>query len=151
MNRSLGLALLTLAFVLGALATAGDGASVASDRMKTIGFGKPVDLTPHITKGKVTIVDFYSDYCGPCVLIGALLEQALAKEDTVRLVRVNVNRPGVKGIDFRSPLARQYRLTRLPSFLIYTDEGKLVKQDDDAYDAVISWLEHHGLWPPKER
>ena len=79
-------------------------------------------------KGKTNIVDFYSDYCPPCKKISPLLQKLGRKRPDLAMLQVDINRKGVKGIDWSSPLARQYELSSIPHFQIYDGEGNLLKE-----------------------
>jgi hypothetical protein len=51
-------------------------------------------------------------------------------------VKVDINRPDVRGIDWRSPVARQYELNSIPHFKVYGPDGKLQVEGDEAYAVV---------------
>src|SRR6266567_3169201 len=65
--------------------------------------GEEVKLTDYLVPGKTVIFDFFSDYCGPCVQFSPQLEALHKKRDDIVVVIVDINRPGTKGIDWRSP------------------------------------------------
>lgn len=59
-----------------------------------------------------TLVDFYADWCGHCREIAPLLED-LAREDRVRIVKVDVDKnPG---------LADGYKIMSIPALLLFKD------------------------------
>jgi thiol-disulfide isomerase/thioredoxin len=91
--------------------------------------GSPVTLTDYLIPGKTTVFDFYSDYCGPCVQVAPLLDKLHQTREDVVVVKVDINRPGVKRIDFSSPVAQQYRLQSIPHFKVYGPDGKLIAED----------------------
>jgi thiol-disulfide isomerase/thioredoxin len=102
--------------------------------------GQEVKLADYLVPGKTTIFDFYSEYCPPCRAIAPRLEELhMARADIV-VVKVDINRPGVKGIDWKSPVARQYSLRSIPHFKVYDPDGKLKAEGDEAYELVTSWL-----------
>lgn len=94
--------------------------------------GEPVTLADHMIPGKMMVFDFYSDYCPPCVRVAPLLEQLHARRADVAVVKVDINRPGLKGIDWRSPVAQQFKLQAVPHFKVYGPDGKLVAEDGPA-------------------
>jgi thiol-disulfide isomerase/thioredoxin len=106
--------------------------------VKTIGHGERVNLADHIVQGKTTIVDFYSEFCGPCRQISPLIEKFAHSRNDVAVVKVDINRPGVQGIDWDSPVARQYGLTSVPNFKVYGPDGQLQAEGDAAYQWVMN-------------
>src|SRR5687767_826330 len=63
-----------------------------------------VKLTDYMIQGKTTVFDFYSDYCGPCVQVAPALDKLHQTRDDIVVVKVDINRPGIKGIDWKSPV-----------------------------------------------
>ena len=113
--------------------------------MKEISFGSQVDIQKYVKKGKITIFDFYSEYCPPCRRISPLLDKLAKKRDDITVVKVNINRPGVRGIDWSSPVARQYGLRSIPHFKIFSKDGKLKMEGRSAYEYVLQMLKDEGL------
>jgi thiol-disulfide isomerase/thioredoxin len=91
--------------------------------------GEPVKLTDYLVPGKTVIFDFYSDYCGPCVQVAPALEQLHRTNPDVVVVKVDINRPGVKRIDWESPVVRQYGVRAVPHFKVYGPDGKMKAED----------------------
>jgi len=110
--------------------------------------GEPLDLKSLVAKGQTTLIDFYSPYCPPCVRLAPLMEQLAARRPDLAIKKVNINRPQVKGIDWRSPLAEQYKIRRVPYFMIFNPKGKLVAQDRVAVEQLQRWLQEAGLLKP---
>jgi thiol-disulfide isomerase/thioredoxin len=128
MNTRLGFFALTALFALPLLAAA---ANVASKPAKPlhIAKGEPVKLTDYVVPGKTTVFDFYSDFCGPCVQMSPSLEKLHRERADVVVVKVDINRPGQRGIDWKSPVAQQYKLQSIPHFKVYGPDGKLLAED----------------------
>ena len=58
------------------------------------------------------VVDFYADWCGPCKMIGPVIEQlADAYAGKVKVGKVNV--------DQNMELAAQYRIMSIPAILFF--------------------------------
>jgi len=107
--------------------------------------GAEFAVVGHLQRGKTNIVDFYSEYCPPCKKISPLLVKLGKKRPDLAVIKVDINRKGVKGIDWSSPVARQYGLRSIPHFQIYDGEGKLLAEGQEAYMQVILMLTQAGI------
>ena len=65
--------------------------------------------------GKITIVDFYADWCGPCKHIGPILEKIAEGNSDITLQKVN--------IDKQRDLAKEYNISSIPHIFIYDKWG----------------------------
>ncbi len=106
-----------------------------------IAHGAEVDITKHLVSGKITVFDFTSDYCPPCRQISPMLDELHARRDDLAVVKIDINRPDTKGIDWKSPVAAQYQLRSIPHFKVYGADGKLMAEGDAAAEMVFGWLE----------
>jgi len=107
--------------------------------------GAELELVDYLQKGKTNIVDFYSDYCPPCKKISPLLQELGRKRPDLAILKIDINRKGVKGIDWSSPLARQYGLRSIPHFKIYDSNGGLLKEGQAAWPEVFALLAAAGI------
>lgn len=69
-------------------------------------------------KGTV-LVDFWAGWCGPCRMLGPVLEQLAADRPDVTVVKVNV--------DENMSLAAAYGVESIPLLLVFKD-GQLVNK-----------------------
>ena len=106
-----------------------------------ISMGEKVDVTNYLVPGKITIVDFYSEYCPDCRLVAPKLEKLHRSRGDIAVVEVDINRPGVKRIDWHSPVAEQYQLHSIPHFQIYGPEGRLQDEGEAAQRQVDLWVD----------
>ncbi len=65
---------------------------------------------------KLILVDFYADWCGPCKMLGNILEQV----NFVEILKLNV--------DMFPELAQKYGVMSIPTICIFS-EGKLIKKE----------------------
>jgi thiol-disulfide isomerase/thioredoxin len=107
--------------------------------------GEELTIGDYLQKGKTNIVDFYSDYCPPCKKISPLLRELGRKRPDLAILAVDINRKGVKGIDWVSPLARQFELRSIPHFMIYDGDGNLLKEGQEAWPEIFALLTAAGI------
>src|SRR5687768_13823709 len=128
-----------------AFAAAAQAAAQKGPKPLHVSKGSQVTLTDYLIPGKTTVFDFYSDYCPPCVQVAPLLDKLHQTREDIVVVKVDINRPGVKRIDFSSPVAQQYRLQAIPHFKVYGPDGKLMAEDGPnsakARQLVMSWIQ----------
>ncbi len=72
-----------------------------------------------ITSENRILVDFYADWCGPCKMLGPVLEELVKEDTSITVLKVNVD-------EFRE-LALEHGVTSIPA-LFYYEEGKIVKK-----------------------
>lgn len=133
-------AALVVALVAG-LPLAFAGGKVKPAKPERIAFGQEVALADHVVVGKTTVFDFTSNYCPPCREIAPLLDRLHETRDDIVVVAIDINREGVKGIDWKSPVARQYSLNSIPHFKVFGPDGKLQAEGEAASKLVFGWLE----------
>ncbi|RMH59231.1 MAG: thioredoxin [Candidatus Hydrogenedentota bacterium] len=103
--------------------------------------GAEVVLENFVVKGRTTIFDFYSRYCGPCVQIAPYLEKFATQNRDYVVRKIDINRRGYTGIDWNSPVARQHSLESIPHFVIFGPDGRKRWEGAEAYERVLGWLE----------
>lgn len=68
-----------------------------------------------LVKEGTTIVDFWAEWCGPCKMIGPVLEE-IAEEEGVKLLKINV--------DENKELSSAFNLTSIPAIMMYNNGVK---------------------------
>lgn len=89
---------------------------------------KPIEVISEDFKEKVlesdkaVLVDFWAPWCGPCVMMGPVLD-AIAKEmaDVLIIAKLNVDEPTSHEI------AAQYHIQSIPNMQLFKN-GQVVKQ-----------------------
>jgi len=95
--------------------------------------GSKVYLEDYIVPGKINIIDFYADWCGPCKKIAPYLEELDENRDDVVVFKVNIK-------EWDSPVCKQYNINSVPCFLIYDEKGNLKYSGDEAYEEVVNMI-----------
>jgi thiol-disulfide isomerase/thioredoxin len=111
------------------------------DKPIRIAQGQPVEIRDYLVPGQITVFDFMSDYCGPCVRIAPFIDRLHAERSDITVVKVDINRPEIRGIDWRSPVARQYNMSSIPFFKIYGADGQLMAEGAEAGMMLDRWLQ----------
>ena len=112
----------------------------SGERITTHGKGEKVELSDLTVKGRITVFDFYSDFCPPCRALSGPLEQMVKSCPKVILRRVDINRPGVQGIDWKSPTYRSRQIRGIPHLVVCDESGKVRLEGNPARDAVVEWI-----------
>jgi thiol-disulfide isomerase/thioredoxin len=99
--------------------------------------GQEIDIQNFVQPNKITIFDFYSEFCGPCKKISPKLKRLDRRREDIIIHQVDINRPGIRGIDWGSPVARQYNLRSIPYFIIYDSSGSLTLRGQEAYEEIM--------------
>lgn len=63
----------------------------------------------------IHLIDFYADWCGPCKMLGQVLETL----EDINIIKINV--------DEEEELAKKYKIMSIPNMLLVKD-GEIVKQ-----------------------
>jgi thiol-disulfide isomerase/thioredoxin len=103
--------------------------------------GQEIELADYAVAGQNVVFDFMSDYCPPCKQIAPYMDRLHEESSDVTVVKVDINRPGVRGIDWKSPVAAQFRLSSIPHFKVMDDKGNLLAEGDQAWEMVVGWLQ----------
>jgi len=144
MNRTIRCAVaMTTVIFAGVAAMAADDSAPAKTKGPeplVISMGQEVKLEDYLVPGKTTIFDFYSKYCPPCMAMAPRVKKLHETRDDIAVVEVNINRPGIEGIDWHSPVAAEFQLDSIPHFKIFGADGKLVAQGEDAYTQIIGMV-----------
>jgi thiol-disulfide isomerase/thioredoxin len=106
--------------------------------------GEQFDINECLVPGKYVIIDFYSEYCGPCRAFAPKLKALADAKDDVVVRKLDINRSGHKGIDWDSPLAEQYEIHSVPYLRIYSPVGLQVAEGKEAKEMVNKWIEESG-------
>lgn len=69
------------------------------------------------------LVDFWATWCGPCQMIGPVIEEIGGEVTDAKICKVDV--------DDQPELARKYKVLSIPTLMVFKD-GELVKRESGA-------------------
>ena len=68
---------------------------------------------------KPVLVDFWASWCGPCRMVGPIIDEIAAEHPEYKVVKIN--------IDEEPELASQYRVVSIPTLMVMKN-GQVVQQ-----------------------
>lgn len=74
---------------------------------------KKDDNFDELIKEGMTLVDFYAEWCGPCKMLGPILESL----EGINVIKVNVDEHG--------DLSEQFRIMSIPTLIFFKDGVKV--------------------------
>ena len=104
---------------------------MSTESTKDVDFNKDV-----LTSSKLTLVDFWAEWCGPCKQIGPILEEiAEEKKDILKVVKLNID---------ENPLTPQkYGVRGIPTLMLFNN-GKLIDTQVGSIpkSSLNEWIEN---------
>jgi copper chaperone CopZ len=85
--------------------------------------GRRVDVARLMAPGKVTIVDFYGEWCGPCRVLEMRLQHLMRGKTNLALRRVDI---GKWDNEAAKQATREFHAEALPYIRVYDANGKFV-------------------------
>lgn len=74
------------------------------------------------------LVDFYADWCGPCQMMGPVVEEIAGEVSNAKVCKIN--------IDEQMAIAQRYGVMTIPTFAVFKN-GELVKKEIGALPKAV--------------
>jgi len=101
-----------------------------------------IDVKKTVVPGKITIIDFYADWCGPCRVLETRLERYMQAHPNIALRRVNI---GKWDNAAAAQATREFRVEALPYIRVYDAKGAFVTAvTGGMWDEVLAAIEKAG-------
>jgi thiol-disulfide isomerase/thioredoxin len=81
--------------------------------------GAAVELAAILVPGKITVVDFYADWCGPCRQLAPQVESLVAANQSAYLRKVDI-------VNWGTPVTGQYGISSVPNVRVFGSDGQMV-------------------------
>jgi thioredoxin 1 len=72
-----------------------------------------------LNSDKPVLLDFFASWCGPCRMVGPILDEIAQEREDIKVCKVN--------IDEQPELAHRYRIMTIPTLMVLKD-GNIVEQ-----------------------
>ena len=72
-----------------------------------------------LNSDKPVLLDFFASWCGPCRMVGPILDEIAEEREDIKVCKVN--------IDEQPELASRYRIMTIPTLMVLKD-GHIIEQ-----------------------
>ncbi len=72
-----------------------------------------------LTKEKMILIDFWAEWCGPCLMMSSIIEKFAYESKNVRVAKVNA--------DLNKKIIEKYKIRGLPQFVLI-ENGEEIKR-----------------------
>ena len=101
--------------------------------------GNRIEVAKVLVPGKVTVLDYWAEWCSPCHLLDARLQHLLAADPKLAVRRIDV---GKWDNDAARQATREFRVGALPYVRVYDARGKFVDSvTGGSWDKILKAIE----------
>lgn len=87
-----------------------------------------------LISGELVLVDFFATWCGPCRMLGPVLEDIANERSRVKIVKID--------IDENAELARAYGIMSVPTMILFKNGVQVdTRTGFMPKDEVMKWIE----------
>lgn len=90
----------------------------------------------NLVSNDIVLVDFYATWCGPCKMLGPILEELANDRDELQVVKIDIDKNG--------DLAKSYGIMSVPTLLLFKNGNMVGKQVGFMPKELITkWIEEN--------
>jgi thioredoxin 1 len=93
--------------------------------------GQEVNLQSLLPEGKITVVDFSADWCGPCRAEGPDLKRLVKEDPNFALVKIDI-------VKWGTPVAKQFNLPSIPNMRLFDHKKQQVGASTSDFTEVMN-------------
>ena len=84
---------------------------------------------------ELTIVDFFAEWCGPCMMLGPILEDLENKNKNIKIIKVNT--------DEHVEEARKFGIMSIPTLILFKNKKEIDKRIGfQPLDELEEWIQN---------
>ncbi|MEM7672167.1 MAG: thioredoxin domain-containing protein [Verrucomicrobiota bacterium] len=95
--------------------------------------GANIALPQILAPGKITMVDFYADWCGPCKKMEPELKKIIASDSDIALRKVDI-------VNWNTPIVKQFQIRSIPNVWVFDKKGRLVGEPTSSMSRIVKYL-----------
>ncbi len=89
-----------------------------------------------LTKEGYVLVDFFANWCGPCKMLGPVLEEIASDRSDVQIIKID--------IDENEETPRKFGVMSIPTLVLMKDGKEVAKQVGLlSRSDLVNWIEDH--------
>ncbi len=95
--------------------------------------GAQITVDQVLVPGKITVVDFYADWCKPCRELSPFLEKMAKVDPDVYLRKVNI-------VKWGTPITKQFAINSVPDVRVFDRYGRIVGRPSYNLNEIASFV-----------
>lgn len=93
-----------------------------------------------IRQPKLTVVDFFATWCGPCKAIAPHVHKLAEQKPNVNFLKIDVDQAG--------EIAQEYRIRAMPTFMFFKNGNKISAFEGADFNQLMSIVQQHDTPAP---
>ncbi|MFH1063189.1 MAG: thioredoxin family protein [Candidatus Omnitrophota bacterium] len=95
--------------------------------------GAEITVDQILVPGKITLLDFYADWCAPCKQLSPYLEKLANSDKDVYLRKVNI-------VKWGTPVTKQFSINSVPDVRVFDRYGRMVGRPTYDFNEILSYV-----------